>query len=138
MTHLIARAYHENEERGDEFSPSHFVLEIDKPLIKILKRNLKDVNLIHNDSLASVNFYFGFGIWTSFDEWLSDTFEEELSFYHGELKSELEEQDSITHFVVTMYPDGDIVFKCYGKYDNETIYTCLVSLEELENQLDKE
>jgi hypothetical protein len=135
MTYLIARANYDNYERGEEYSPTHFILEIDKPLIKYLRKCHKNINKMEIVDVSSVSFYFGFGIWAEFDEWLDDSFQEELTYYKYELPKEFDEQDHLTDFKIKMFPDGDMAFICYGKYDNEEIYTCLISLEDIEAHL---
>jgi len=137
MTYLIARANYNNENRGDEFSPTHFVMEIDPPIIKYLHNLLKEVKKIkkHVD-LIHCSFHFGFGIWTQFDKWLFDNCHGDYTYYQKEeLPIQCEEQDYLTLHHITMNAAGDIQFLCSGKWDDERIYTCGFNLFEFQKEL---
>ena len=80
MAHLICKAYYDDEYRGEEFTPTHFVLEIDEPILQYLKECTESVRRFNQDNknLLKIEFHFGFGLWTEFNELLCDTFEEEV------------------------------------------------------------
>ena len=150
MTHLVLRADYNNEYRGEEFSPTHFVLKIEPDVVKHLQnlvvstRSLKE-NHSKGIELIDCNFYFDFGIWTEWNETLEDLSREELVWvddldYLLEDDEELREQQFLSETRVSVDKEGNLQFFCFGKYDDEQIYTCRVNLySEIQTQLaDKE
>lgn len=141
MLHLVCKANYDDEFRGEEFSPTHFVLEIDEPIIYYLRERIEKVKQFNSENidLLKIEFHFGFGVWTEFNEILSDTFEEEVSISQKieDLFGEdgLFEQPYLETHRIEIYHDGDFRFSCYGKYDGQKIYTCLLSLDELEKEI---
>jgi hypothetical protein len=140
MTYLIAKAMYNNQERGDEFSPTHFVMEIDVPIIRYLHMLLKETKKIKlSAGLISAHYHFGFGIWANYNNWLNDkTFNKDYVFYKGKnLPIECEEQVYLDAFQIEMYPDAAFRFISYGKYDDEMIHTCSFDLFQFQNKLGK-
>ena len=140
MSHLVCKANYDDEFRGEEFTPTHFIMEIDEPILCYLKKTIESVRKFNqeNRNLLKVEFYFGYGLWTEFNEALSDKFEEEVAISNeieemfGE--GELIEQPYLETQRIEIYHDGDFRFSCYGKFDGQKIYTCLLSLESLEKE----
>lgn len=141
MSHLVCKANYDDEFRGEEFTPTHFIMEIDEPILCYLKKEIESVKNFNreNKDLLKIEFHFGFGLWTEFNELLSDNFEEEVTVTSkiDELFAEddLIEQQYLETHRIEIYHDGDFRFSCYGKYDGQKIYTCLLSLEELEREI---
>ncbi|MFZ2992423.1 MAG: hypothetical protein WA061_01795 [Microgenomates group bacterium] len=135
MTYLVAKAYYNNEDRGEEYSPSRFVLEITREVINELKHHISDVSAIYDADFISAKYYFGGGIWIAYNEWIEDNLQEEIEWVDGEFNEELEEQEYLECYTVLVEKDGDIQFKCRGKWDDEEIYMCRVNIRDLENNI---
>lgn len=140
MPHLVCKANYDDEFRGEEFTPTHFVMDIDEPILRYIKKRIESVKNFNreNKDLLKIEFHFGSGLWTEFNELLSDNFEEEVTVTNkiSELfvEDDLIEQQYLETHRIEIYHDGDFRFSCYGKYDGQKIYTCLLSLENLDKE----
>lgn len=140
MTHLVCRANYDDEYGDVEFFPTHFVMEIDDAVIAHLNAAIEKIKQFgaDNPDFFKSEFYFGFGVWTEFNELLEDTFQEglEVSSKINELFDEdtLIEHNSIESCRIEVYSDGDFRFSCYGKYNGEKVYTCILSIDELQKE----
>lgn len=142
MNHLICRAFYDSDYEDTEYTPTYFIMEIDEPVLKYLENRIKSVQQFFKadtmSDLRKVEFYFGFGMWTEFNETLEDNFQEEIGFSGGVV--ELCEDEPLVELkylqtqMVEIYPDGDFRFSCFGKYSGEKFYTCLMSLDELQKE----
>lgn len=146
MTHLILRANCNNENRGDEYSPTHYVLDIDPPIVKLLRNFIKSVNSLKENpsggiSLIDCNFYFGFGLWTEWNEVLMELTQYEEVLWLDDLDSyfenedDLQEQNYLSEGRISVDKEGNFQFFCFGKYDDEKIYTCSVNISEIQEHL---
>lgn len=145
MTYLILRANYNNENRGDEYSPTHFILDVDPPIVKLLRNFIKSVNSLKENpsggiSLIECSFYFGFGLWTEWNEVLVDLAQEEITWLDNldsyfENEDEIQEQQYLSEGRISVDKEGNFQFFCFGKYDGEKIYTCSVNIFEIQEHL---
>ena len=144
MKTMVMKANYNNEYRGEEYSPTHFILEIEPSMVRHLRNLVKSVNTLKEIpgmgiELIDARFYFGFGIWTEFNEKLEELSEEELVFvddfdsYFEE--NELQEQPYLSDCRISVDKAGNLQFFCFGKFDDERIYTCGLNISEIQTEL---
>jgi hypothetical protein len=139
MTHLILKAeYYTDDNWFDvEYCPTHFILEIDPPIVKHLRELLSQTQSNTNPDMVNTNYYFGFGLWVSENEITSEiSFVDNHPFVDfGEKVMLIPELELLDSYQVSIDRHGNFSFHAYGKYDGNHYYTTSVDWEALRDAL---
>ena len=127
--YLICKCLNDDEYTESEYTPSHFILEINKQIVDELEKLIEDVKKTQRESLIDASYSFYNITWTQETEWLVETFEEELAIWEGELV-EIEDHPYVDGNKVKVDRNGKLRFVAYGKYSGQEFYTCTIDFEE--------